>query len=174
MALEDRLLAITQVALGGEFASFSELAQRVHEESPPEFSYNRLEQAHVMQATSIVPYVSLLNLLGILKTRDEDNAIVCMFDDPPNKEGFVTVIDRKAIEVLTGSSFTRDAYVRVVRRMLRQANIVLPTLREVYQGLSLKLSEAQFLQLCSLGGVRAYCGFTVVTRRVMLPSEAQS
>jgi hypothetical protein len=170
MSLEERLFAITLEAIGGQFASFSDLAQKVRDAAPPEFSYNRLEERHVMQPASIVPYVSLLHLLGILRTGAGD-VIECMLDEETTQEGFVALVDRKAIEFLTATGFTRDGYLKVVKRLLRQANIVLPTLREIYQGLPLKVSEAQFIQLCALGGVRNHFGFALVTRRVMLPSQ---
>jgi hypothetical protein len=37
--------------------------------------------------------------------------------------------------------------------------------------MSLDMSEAHFLQICQLGGVRKHFAFTLVTRRLMLPTK---
>jgi hypothetical protein len=170
MALEGRLYVVVRESVGGSFASFGELAKKVHESAPAEFTYNRLEQKHVMQPTSIVPYVSLLEYIGLLRVNG-DEQYEGILDQEPNPEGVEELITQKAVEKLQASGFDQKAYEKVVRRMLAQTNVVLPSLAEIYQAMSLKISEIHFFQLCHLGGVRRHFGFTLVTRRVMLPAQ---
>jgi len=153
-----------------EFGSYGELAAKVHDSSAAEFTYNRLDEKHVMQPTSIVPYVSLIHFIDLLRINDSQ-MYECLLDEEPTIEGMEELVTRKAVEKLEEAGFNRTRYERAVRKMLHQTSVVLPSLREIYQAMALKLTEVHFVQLSALGGVRSHFGFTVVTRRVMLPTE---
>ncbi len=170
MALEDRLFAIIRVAMHGEFTNYGQLAFKVHESGPTEFTYNRLDEKHVMQTASIVPYVSFLHVIGLFEVNSEEK-YYCILDEAPTKEGVKELVSRKAIEKLTVAGFTRDGFLKAIKRMLRGETIILPNLREIYQAMRLEVSEAHFIQLTALGGVKAHFGFSLVTRRVILPTQ---
>ena len=173
MSLETRLYVVIKASVVEPFASFSDLANKVNEAAPPEFTYNRLDEKHVMQPASIVPYVSLIHFLGLLRSED-DGFYHSILHEEPNPEGAEVLVSLRAVAKLEEAGFSADSYEKAVRKMLRQPTVVLPSLREIYQALGLKLSELYFFQLCSLGGVRRHFGFTLVTRRVMLPTQAHS
>jgi hypothetical protein len=170
MSLEERLFVVLQEAVKGPFANFVELATRVHESEPSEFTYNRLDETYVMASESIVPYVSLTNLLGLIY-RNGDDVFECILDDKIIPEGTIELINQKAIELLSNSGFNREKYLGIVRRLLKGKTIVVPQVRSVYQEMAIKLTEQQFLQLSTLAAVRAHFGFNVVTRRIMLPTQ---
>ena len=93
-------------------------------------------------------------------------------DKPPTFDGLTEIVTQKSIEKLHDSGLNRTQYLRTARRMVRAETIMLPGLREIYAAMSLKLPEPHFIQLTSMGGVRRHFGFTLVTRRIMLPTEA--
>jgi hypothetical protein len=170
VSLEERLFVVVREAVNGPFVSFGELALRVHESEPIEFTYNRLDETYVMMPTSIVPYISLLHLLGLIRT-NSDNTYECILDDKLEQDGTIEVINQNAVDALSKSGFTRAKYLVVVRRLLKGENIILPQLRSIYQEMSLEIAEHHFLQLSRLAAVRSHFGFTIVTRRLMLPTQ---
>jgi hypothetical protein len=170
MRTEERLYVIAREAVGEEFPSFGAIADKVIGQSPPEFSYNRLRTRHTMQVNSVVPYISLAYLIGIIRPNGNNN-YECILDEEPTREGFDTIITRRAIECLEQSGFRKDNFRRNVKKLLRSANPVVPTPKEIFGMMTLTLPEIQFIQLINIGGVRAHFGFTFVTRRIMLPTE---
>jgi hypothetical protein len=156
--------------VSGQFASYGELATKVHHSGAAEFKYNRLEEEHMMQPASIVPYVSLLHFMGLLRMNDTQK-YECLLDKEPTIEGMEELVTRKAVEKLEEAGFNRIRYERVAKKMLRQSSVVLPSIREIYQAMALKITEPYFVHLSELGGVRSHFGFTIVTRRVMLPTQ---
>lgn len=171
MSLEGRLFVVVRESVGGQFGSFGELARKIHESAPAEFTYNRLDRRHIMQARSIVRYISLLEYIGLLRINAEE-MYESILDQEPAPEGVEELITRKAVQKLEEGGFDRVAYEKAIRIMLSQ--LVLPGLREIYQALSLNANEAHFYQICQLGGVRRHFGFSLVTRRVMMPTQAQT
>jgi hypothetical protein len=140
MKLEARLYIVIREAVNSEFASYRELAEKVHDSGAAEFSYNRLEERHVMQPESIVQYVSLTHLIGLLRVNGAE-MYECVLDEEPTMEGIEELVTRKAVEKLEEAGFNRVSYERVIKKMLRQSNIVLPGLQEIYQAMALKMTE---------------------------------
>ena len=171
MSLEDRLYVVMREAVDGQFTSYLELAAKVHDSGAAEFSYNWLDEKRVMVAQSIVPYVSLVHFLDILRV-NADEMYECILTEEPTVDGAHELLTRRAIEKLQKAGFSTARYRNVVKEMLRQRNLVLPGPREIYQALTLKMTELHFLQLSTLQGVRGHFGFTLVTRRVMVPTRA--
>jgi hypothetical protein len=54
VSLEDRLFVVVREAVNGPFENFGELATRIHDSEPEEFTYNRLDVDYVMLPESIV------------------------------------------------------------------------------------------------------------------------
>jgi hypothetical protein len=169
MKLEDRLFVVVRDAIGWEFPTFGALALRIVEQRPPEFSYNRLDARHVMRPRSIVPYISLAHLLGVITQNSDDN-YECFLTQEPTRDGLDEVITQRAVECLEKAGFKQEVYIRSVHRMVRSASLTIPTSEEVYKALPIKVTESQFSQLVTLGGVRRHFGFTFITRRIMLPT----
>ncbi|MDL2398779.1 hypothetical protein [Rhizobium mayense] len=170
MSIEGRLYVVARESVNGQFSTYGDLAAKVHEAAPAEFTYNRLEEKHVMQVSSIVPYVSLIHLIGLLRVNGHE-LYESILDSEPSPEGAEVVINQRAIAKLEESGFNRANYLRAIHDLLRPDAIVLPTLRDVYQAMGLNLTELHFLQLCALGGVRRNFGFSLITRRMMIPTE---
>lgn len=169
MGIEARLYVTIREAVGHEAETFIQLAQRIHEKGPAQFTYNRLGAKQVMQARSIVPYVSFLYFLGILQTNDRNN-YVCILTSRPTQEGAEELIKRKSLTKLEEAGFTEAKYKAAVKKMLRQDSVVLPTQKDVYRFLGLTIEEKDFYQMINLGSVREHYGYSLVTRRVMLPA----
>jgi hypothetical protein len=174
MTLEDRLYAILREAVGEPYASFIELANKIHEAAPPEYTYNRLEESHVMQPISIARYISLIAFLDLLRYNEKDARYECVLDEPPTPEGARLLITRKAIDCLEKSGFTRTAYRQAVVAMLTARHPIVPGLREIYQSMALTMPEANFLQLAALSDVRKYFGYSLTTRKILIPTSARN
>jgi hypothetical protein len=172
VSLEDRLFVVVREAVNGPFENFGELATRIRDSEPEEFTYNRLDEGYVMMPESIVTYVSLVTLLGLIQ-KNSGEMYECVLDGKLIKEGTIEVINQKAVDLLSQSGFSREKYVGIVRRLLKGKNIIMPQVRSVYQEMSIKITEQQFLHLSNLTAVRAHFGFTVVTRRIMLPTQVE-
>jgi hypothetical protein len=170
--LEDRLYAIMREAVGSEYKSFFEIAKKVHDAQPIEFTYNRLGAPHVAQPESIVSYISLLHFLDLIVTNDDD-AFVCFVNKVPNEEGTKSLIVSRAIEKLEKAQFSRPSFRNAVRNMLSLRQPIVPGLREVYDYMALSLSEANFMRLARLVDVRTHFGFSVSTRTLMIPTTTK-
>lgn len=169
MRIEGRLYVVIREAVGKEFESRIALAQHVAKGTPAEFTYNRLQIRQVMQPRSIVYYVSFLYFLRIIVPTEAEN-LICILDQPPTPEGAEELIKRKCIEKLTEAGFTAEKFRSSVRKLVRSNNIVLPTQRDVYQTLGLSMDEKEFVQIIDLGSIREYYKYSLVTRRIMLPT----
>jgi hypothetical protein len=123
-----------------------------------------------MQPRSIAVYVSLLHLLDIIRKNEATEEYECILTEPPTREGMEELITRTTIERLTAEGFTREVLTRLMRRFFRPTKLMLPTLRSIYQELSMEMPEVHFLQLSEIGGVRRYFGFALVTRRLLIPT----
>lgn len=170
MSLEGRLYVVLRESVGGQYSSYGALATKIFESGPAEFSYNRLEERHVMQPSSIVAYVSLVHFIGLLKVNEAEE-YVGILDEEPTQEGAEELINRKAIAKLEESGFGAKQFGKAVGELIRGEVMVLPSVREIYQAIGLKMSEQQFVSLCALGGVRRHFGFSMVTRRIMIPAQ---
>jgi hypothetical protein len=168
MRIEGRLFVVIREAVGHEFESRIALAQHIAEVAPAEFTYNRLEQKHVMEARSIVYYVSFLYFLEIIVPNEAEN-LVCILDQPPTPEGAEELVKRKCIEKLSEAGFTAEKFRTAFRKLVAGRNFVLPTQRDLYQVLALSVDEKDFVQMINLGAVREHYKYSLVTRRVMLP-----
>jgi hypothetical protein len=168
MLLDHRLYVVVKEAVGHAFETYLDLAESIHDRQPMEFTYNRLDVTYVMQPQSIVPYVSLANLIGLL-TKNDDK-YVCILDQEPNPSGLQEIVTRKSVKVLENAGFTKEAYKIALDRLLQSANFVPPSPREVFQALNLDLTELQFVQLTNLSGIQKHFRFTLVTRRIMVPT----
>ena len=169
MRIEGRLYVVIREAVGGEFPSRIALAHQVAEAAPSEFTYNRLDERHVMSPRSIVYYVSFLNFLEIIVPNEAEN-LVCILDSHPTPEGAEELIKRKCIEKLTSAGFTGDKFRSAVKKLTRSTTIILPTQRDVYQVLALSIEEREFFQIINLGSIREHYQFSLVTRRMMVPN----
>src|ERR1700675_1109657 len=105
MSIEDRLYVVVRESVVAPFSTYGELAQRVHDSEPVEFTYQRLEDKHVMQPISIIPYVSLLDLVRMFE-RNENEQYKSILDQPPTLEGCEELISQHAIEKLQEAGFT--------------------------------------------------------------------
>lgn len=168
MRTEGRLFVIIREAVGKEFESRIALAQHVADLTPAEFTYNRLDERCVMTARSIVHYVSFLYFLGIIASNGSEN-LVCTIDREPIAAGAELIVKLKCIEKLEESGFTADKLKATFKRLVSGRNFVLPTQRDLYQALGLSIDEKEFVQMVSLGAVREHYGYSIVTRRMMIP-----
>jgi hypothetical protein len=165
--IEQRLYAVVREAVNDRFATFGDLAAKIYKSEPPEFSYTRLDEEYVMKPESISTYVSLLHFIGLL--RKGEDGYECILDEEPTPEGLEELVTQKSVAALVDAGFRKGVCEQSIRKMLRLAK--LPSLRAIYETLSLDMTEAQFIHLTSIGGVRRHFGFTLVTRRVLLPTE---
>lgn len=121
-----------------------------------------------MRPESIVPYISLTHLIGIIEINAGDN-YSCILKQEPTREGLEEIVGRRAIECLEKAGLKKDGFNKNVRKMIRSASITLPTIIDVYKTFTMQIPEQQFSSLASIGRVRQHFEFTFVTRRMMLP-----
>jgi hypothetical protein len=171
MSLEGRLFAAMKESVGFQFGSFIELANKIHEASIAEFTYNRLDEVYVMQPVAIVPYISILNYLDLIISTNEEQ-YTCVLKSEPSAEGARELISRKAIAKLEEVGFGRTALRAAIKGMLSHRQPIMPGLREVYQNMSLSITETNFLRLTSLTDIRAHFGFAIITRRIIVPTAS--
>jgi hypothetical protein len=170
MVLEERLYSVLREAVGEKFSNLIDLANKIHESGSPEYTYNRLDESHTMQPASIARYVSLVVFLDLIKYNEKIEAYECILDQPPTPEGAQLLITRKAVDCLEKAGFTKTAYREAVTNMLGTRNPIVPGLREIYQNMALTLPENSFLQLAVLPEVRKYFSYSLITRKILLPT----
>jgi hypothetical protein len=174
VSVEERLYVVMRESVGTIFANYAELAAHIHQQEPTPFLYNRLGYRYCMQVKSIVPYVSLGHALGVLRSV-ELQGITSISDEgeEPDEDGARELIAKRSIDKLLVSGFSYEKFALACRRLFKAPHFVVPSQHEIYRSIALDMSEPHFIALTSMGRVREHFGFSIVSRRVMVPTPKE-